>query len=88
MNPADIEEAQRRNSPSRFARLWRGVWSTAGGDALEEKDIQAAVTLPGPIMERHPMEGCVAGLDLGIEHDHWRVVVLVDFDLRRAKSPR
>ena len=60
LNPADIEEAQRRNGPSRFARLWRGVWSTAGGDALEEKDIQAAVTLPGPIMERHPMEGCVA----------------------------
>ena len=32
------------------------------------------------------MEGCIAGLDLGIKHDHSAlVVVLVDFHVRRAK---
>ncbi len=35
LDPAEIEEAKRRNSSSRYARLWEGVWSADGGDALD-----------------------------------------------------
>src|SRR5262249_30570607 len=34
LDPREIEEAQRRNSGNRFARLWEGQWVPESGDAL------------------------------------------------------
>ena len=48
LDSADVEEAKRRNSTSRYLRLWEGVWASGTGDALEAADIQAAITLPSP----------------------------------------
>lgn len=76
LDPAEIEEARRRNPPSRFARLWQGVWSSGTGDALTPEDLAAALT------QRAPMTGTEigwyfgAGLDLGTHRDHSALVVL------------
>lgn len=71
---ATIEDARRRNPPSRFNRLWRGIWASGKGDALNEEDIEACFTLQGPTPE--PEEGWLYlfGLDLGITHDHSALV--------------
>jgi hypothetical protein len=77
VDPAEIEEAARRNSTERYRRLWWGVWSSGSGDALDEADIQAAIDSGlAPLLG--PTDGLsfVAGLDLGIRHDHSALVVL------------
>lgn len=76
LDPRDIEEAKRRNSPSRFARLWQGVWVSGSGDALDEEDIDAAVTLPGPTIIAKRGFAYAGGLDLGVKHDRCGFVVV------------
>jgi hypothetical protein len=49
LDPNEIEEARKRNSVSRFARLWLGQWVSNAGDALDDADIEAALTLTGPM---------------------------------------
>jgi hypothetical protein len=75
--PAEvIAEAERRNPPSRFRRLWKGEWSKAGGDALSEEDVHAAITLAGPALRPQADMVYVAGLDLGVKRDHSAFVVV------------
>lgn len=73
---AQIEGARRRNSASRFNRLWNGVWSM-GGDALDAEDIMAAVREAlGPMLTAERGYGMHGGLDIGIKHDHTGFAVL------------
>jgi hypothetical protein len=76
ISPAKLENAKRRNSDSRYRRLWLGEWTTGGGDAISEADLEAACTLPGPIFdpERRYLYG--AGLDLGVRRDRCGFVVV------------
>lgn len=77
LDQADIDEARRRNSRSRFMRLWFGQWSSGAGDALDADDIAAAVDRSlAPMQASHKEFGFVAGLDLGIKHDHSALVVI------------
>ena len=106
LDPAELAEAERRNSATRYRRLFWGVWSSGSGDALDEQDISAAIDpnlapLPGlaplpyrrkrwlpklgleqpaqpppPRLVERPAFSYVAGLDLGIKHDHSALVVL------------
>jgi hypothetical protein len=77
IDPADLAEAQRRNSKARFMRLWWGLWSSGAGDALDADDIAAAVDATlGPMQGNEAGFGYVAGLDLGIKQDHSALVVL------------
>ena len=69
---------QRRMLPSiAYARLWQNQWTTGGGDALTQADIDAAF-----LQELSPLDGpepgClyVAGVDLGLTRDCSAVVVL------------
>lgn len=71
-----IDEAKRRNPPSRFKRLWYGMWVSGKGDAVAEEKIQAVFKLHGPASGPVPNWIYVAGLDLGIKHDHSGFVVL------------
>lgn len=75
---AEIDEARRRNTPTRFARLWSGVWVPEdSGDALDPADIDATITLPGRMPEGAATgQVFVAGLDLGLKHDHSALVIL------------
>ena len=60
-----------------FSRLWRNWWSSAGGDALTEEDINAAFR-----DDLQPMTGresdylFVGGVDLGLTRDCSAIVVL------------
>jgi hypothetical protein len=70
LDPAEIEEAKRRNSSSRYLRLWWGVWATGNGDALDPDDIAGCTNASAvPMYGDEPGFGFVAGLDLGISHD-------------------
>jgi len=72
-----LAEQQRMLPAVAFARLWLNQWSTGGGDALTEADINAAFA-----PDLQPMTGSqqgytyVAGVDLGLKRDCSAVVVL------------
>lgn len=70
ISPKKLADAKARNSDSRYRRLWGGVWTTGGGDAIDERDIERAITLPGPILEREAGYIYGAGLDLAVRRDH------------------
>lgn len=74
----DVEdEKQRMPSLSEFNRLWFGRWSSGKGDALSEEDITRCLSVhSGPMEKPEPGWICVAGLDLGVSHDHSGLVVL------------
>lgn len=72
-----LQEAKKRNSKSRFARLWKGEWITGGGDIFDEVDLDEVFSLSYPDTF-HPLPGWdyIAGLDLGITNDHAGFVIL------------
>lgn len=75
-NQAVLQDARRRNTPSRFKRLWQGRWVSGKGDAIDDDHIDRCFCLPGPILE--PEDGWIyiGGLDLGVSHDHSGLVVI------------
>ncbi len=70
LTPDRLAEQERLLPPVAFARLWGNQWSTGGGDALTEADINAAFK-PELQYLPHKAEGWefVAGLDLGVTRD-------------------
>lgn len=76
LDDEEIEEAQRRNSTSRFNRLFWGEWVNQSGDALDQEDIDACTDADLTPTGRQPGWFYVAGVDLGIKHDHSAIVVL------------
>lgn len=82
-----LEDARRRNTHSRYMRLWRGKWVSGRGDALSEEDIDACFALDGPLFEAEPGWTYIAGLDIGIKQDHSGFVVLaVDYKNQVVKT--
>ena len=77
VDDAELEEARRRNSNSRYRRLWWGEWVSGAGDALDSSDITAAVN-PSlrPILKPLKNWFFIGGLDLGIKQDHSAFVVI------------
>lgn len=71
-----VMEAKARNPRSRYLRLWRGIWVSGKGDALNEEDIEPIFVLSGPTL--HPETDWIyfAGLDLGVKHDHSAVALI------------
>lgn len=83
---ATLEDAKRRNTPSRYARLWGGKWVSGKGDALSEQRIEDCFKLEGPVTGPEPGWSYVAGVDLGVNNDHSALVVLgVDHKNRKIK---
>lgn len=61
LDPAEMEEAKRRNSQARYLRLWHGVWASGQGDALDLADIEAAVDRALlPLVGRDPVRSHLA----------------------------
>ncbi len=85
LDAAELDEARRRNSTERYNRLFRGIWSRGLGDALDAADVEGSVdrnllpmvgrALPSPD-GRNIYPTIIAGIDLGIRHDHSAVVAL------------
>lgn len=73
----DVAEAKRRGPPSRYSRLWWGRWVSGKGDALNEDNIERCFSYRlEPLSQAEPGWLYVAGLDLGVSHDHSGLVVL------------
>lgn len=74
----DRLDEQRRMLPSvAYARLWKNLWSTGGGDALLPSDIEAAFNLSLAPMSGHEQDYIfVSGVDLGLTRDCSAVVTL------------
>jgi len=87
---ADVEEARVRDPVgAEFARLWKGIWVSGTGGALNDAAIDACFRMQGCL--NGPEQGWhyVAGLDLGVSHDHSGVVVLgVNVDAQIIRTAR
>lgn len=81
-----IQDAKRRNPTSRYRRLWLGVWASGKGDALNEEHIDRCFCLNGPTLMPEPGWNYIAGLDLGISHDHSGLAIVgVHFKEQKIK---
>jgi len=76
ISPKKLEAAKRRNSASRYARLWKGIWTVGGGDAIDEQDIERALVLDGPTFSPEPHFLYGAGIDLGVRRDRCGFVIV------------
>jgi len=76
LSDGDMEDAKKRDPIGlEFARLWLGLWVSGKGDAVDEASIDASFCLTGPLLGPERKWSYIAGLDLGISHDHAGVVV-------------
>jgi len=82
-----LADAKKRNTPSRFNRLWKGKWVSGKGDALDENDIDRCFSFGiGPLTAPEPGWVYLGSLDLGVTHDHSGLVVLgVDTEAGRIR---
>lgn len=73
----NLRDAEKRSTKARFKRLWYGIWSSGSGDAFDEDDI-AAVFKPllRPLHAPESEWMYIAGMDLGVKHDHAAFIVL------------
>jgi hypothetical protein len=70
ITPARLAEQRKLLPAGVYARLWLNEdVSGSGGNAIDEADLQAALTLAGGCLEPLPGWVHVSGLDLGISHD-------------------
>jgi phage terminase large subunit-like protein len=77
INMEDVKEASINDQPSRVNRLWWGKWASGQGDALSEEGIDACLKRhKGPLTKPEKGWQYIAGLDLGVSHDHAGFVVL------------
>jgi len=73
----DMEDARRMDPiGAEYARLWEGRWISGTGSAVGEDEIDKCFRLPGLATHAETGWRYVAGLDLGISHDHAGLVVL------------
>jgi hypothetical protein len=71
----NLEEQRAHLTPMAYRRLWLNQWVANVGDALDMDAVERACTLEGPVL-LNPFETAMAGLDMGLAHDHAGFVVL------------
>ena len=78
VSAAALAEAEKRNPPGRFQRLWHGIWTPEEGSAALSAETIAAAFVPGLQPQQfaeYGVEYC-AGVDLGISRDASAVCIL------------
>lgn len=73
----DLRDARLRNTPSRYRRLFEGIWASGKGDAFDDELIDRIFSgeleeLVGPL----PGWEYLMGIDLGVSKDHAGLIVL------------
>ncbi len=76
LGPDAWKEAERRNSPGRFARLFKGIWGSDTSTALDAADVDACVTMAGPMAGQERGWVFTLGLDIGLRKHATGLVVL------------
>ena len=69
ISKAALAQSRLRNPTTRYLRFWEGQWVRQSGDALEASDVDAAITLQGPIHCPAETEDYFGGADLSISQD-------------------
>jgi hypothetical protein len=73
--PTDyLDEQRERLLPSSFARLFENTWTSAEDSLVSEEDLQACVTLTGPLPPQ-ATHGYVIAVDVGLKRDRTVAVV-------------
>jgi hypothetical protein len=85
LDAAEVQEAERRNPRGRFARLFRGEWMNASGDAIPDADLQAAIRERGPMAGDEQGWQFFGGLDLSVSHDSSALVIVGRHRTRRLR---
>lgn len=88
IDAAKVRDAERRNPPARFARLWRGQWVSPGGDLLSPEQIRRSVVHGGPLWQRPDVQDfqvCGIGVDLAATGRHHAAVVVLVGSYRTGK---
>lgn len=90
LSDEDVEDARRRDPVgSEFARLFRGVWISGRGGAVDEESIDRCFRAEGPLPGPEPGWTYLAGLDLGVSKDHSGLAVLgVNVEEKRLRVVR
>jgi len=77
LSDEDMEDARKMDPiGAEFARLWKGQWISGTGSAVDQDSIDRCFCLEGPLAGPEQGWRYIAGLDLGISHDHAGLVVL------------
>ncbi len=77
LSEEDKEEARRLDPVgTQFKRLWLGQWQSGVGNALDEGEIDRCFQVDGPLTKPEPGWQYIAGLDIGIMHDHTGLVLV------------
>ncbi len=77
VSEADVAEAKRRDPiGAEFKRLWQGLWISGSGGAVDDAMIDGCFVLDGPVTAPELGYQYVAGLDLGVSHDHSGAIVV------------
>jgi hypothetical protein len=77
LNKDDEADAKRRDPiGSEFLRLWKGVWISGRGGAVDDASIDKCFRLSGALTNPEPGWYYLAGLDLGVSHDHAGVALV------------
>ena len=74
MSPDLLAEQKRRLLPSMYERLFEGRWTSADDSLVSEEDLQACVTLDGPLPAQ-PAHTYVIAVDVGLKRDRTVAVV-------------
>lgn len=77
LSKEDELEAKRRDPVgSEYLRLWKGVWPSGKGGAVDDASIDNCFRLNGPLTAPEAGWYYLAGFDLGVSHDHSGVVLV------------
>jgi hypothetical protein len=69
LSPEQLDEQKRLLPITVYDRLWGNVWASGAGDALQESDIRAALTVAGPLTGSEEGFQWFGGLDLSVSRD-------------------
>jgi hypothetical protein len=88
LDAKDIADAERRNPPSRFRRLFYSEWASAEGDQLDRDHIDRSLVLPGPTMAPVRGRSYFIGCDLALRRDAAAVVMVARHDGEFIETPK
>ena len=70
------QEAKKRNSPNRYLRLFKGVWTGSTEGALDHDDIRACTTSQRPMTGREKGWCFYGGLDIGVRKHATGLIII------------
>jgi len=75
ISEGQLSEQRRLLPPQQYSRLWDNVWSSDSGDWISQADIEACLTLPGPVPPNTDLvDWSFACVDLGFKRHHSALV--------------